>query len=172
MTLYSAHHAEQYRQWLDGKAVDKPHAWADKVIELWRTLPDERITILDYGCSRRRLRNSLPVTMQNWLAEYDPGVPGFETPSWPRDLVVCTDVLEHVEPECLDAVLADLKRVTLNTLLLSVSTKHSEMTLPDGTLQHKIVQPAAWWAEKIAEMGMSMEQLPCKAQEVAWVLRA
>lgn len=164
--LYTAHHAEMYRQWLDGKAVDKPHAWAEFVSQR-----ASGVSILDYGCSRRRLRHSLPASFWTRLAEYDPGVAGCEDSPMPADFVVCTDVLEHVEPACLEAVLDDLKRVTLHTLLLSVSTKPSDMTLPDGTPQHKIVELAEWWQEKLKRLDMTLTPLPCKARELAWLGR-
>lgn len=101
-------------------------------------------SILDYGCGKGSLRAALGDIVQ----EYDPAVPGKDARPEPADLVVCTDVLEHVEPECLDAVLDDLKRVTLRVALLTVATVPARKELADGRNAHLIVQPPRWWIPK------------------------
>ena len=67
----------------------------------------------------------------------------------PADLVVCTDVLEHVEPECLENVLDDLKRVTKQALFLAVSTRAANKSTSDGQNTHKIVEDLEFWRPKI-----------------------
>ena len=98
-------------------------------------------TALDYGCGKATL--GLPNA-------YDPAIPGLDSPPAPADLVVCTDVLEHVEPEFLDNVLDDLRRVTRNVLLVAVSTVPAKKFLPDGRNAHLIVKPLDWWEAKLA----------------------
>ena len=104
-------------------------------------------SVLDYGCGKSALADSLPFPI--W--EYDPAIPGKNKASRPADLVVCTDVLEHIEPECLHAVLADLQRLTLRTGYLVISTIAAIKTLPDGRNAHLIQRSAAWWRDVIAE---------------------
>lgn len=169
--LYTPHHAEQYRLWLDGKPVDKHHKWAVTVASMHQ----DGESILDYGCARRRLRHSLSQGAEEllpFLREYDPGVPGCDGPPEPADIVVCTDVLEHVEVECLDDVLAHLKALTKRIALVVISTKASEMTLPDGTPQHKLVMNATWWEDKLATMEMFMATLPTDKPEAVFLLYA
>jgi hypothetical protein len=62
---------------------------------------------------------------------------------------VSLDVLEHIEPECLDDVLDDMKRCTLKGVFLSVSLVTAGKTLPDGRNAHLIVEPIEWWLPKL-----------------------
>ena len=75
-------------------------------------------TILDYGCGKRTLEKELGYAINN----YDPAIPGCDSPPDPADLVICGDVLEHIEPECLEDVLDDLKRLTKNTIVFLIDT--------------------------------------------------
>lgn len=102
--------------------------------------------ILDYGCGKQTLAGALP---QYRIKGYDPGLPGLDIEPEPHDLVVCTDVLEHVEPECLDAVLDDLQRVTRNVLFVEVCCKRAFQYLPDGRNAHLIVKEGRWWIDKL-----------------------
>ena len=75
--------------------------------------------ILDYGCGKGLLKNTLV-----WpIREYDPAIPGKDAPPEPADLVACTDVLEHIEPECLEHVLNDLQRLTREIAFLNIATR-------------------------------------------------
>lgn len=105
-------------------------------------------SILDYGCGKGELKARLPDFP---IAEYDPAVPGKDHAPDPADLVVCTDVLEHIEPVHLNAVLRDLARCTRRRLFFAISTVASMKTLADGRNAHLLVKPAAWWTEKLAQ---------------------
>lgn len=63
-------------------------------------------SVLDYGCGKGTLGQALPFPI--W--EYDPAIPGKENVPRASDLVVCLNVLEHVELTMLDNVLGDLVR--------------------------------------------------------------
>lgn len=98
-------------------------------------------SILDYGCGKGAVRAHLGERVR----EYDPAIIGKDAPPQPADLVVCTDVLEHVEPDCLDAVLDDLCRLAGKVAFLVVSTRPATKALPDGRNAHLIVESGAWW---------------------------
>lgn len=102
-------------------------------------------SILDYGCGKgsiSNLRPSLPIN------NYDPAIPEFSEPPEPADLVVCLDVMEHIEPEYLDNVLAHLQTLVKKVALISVSTRLAHKTLPDGRNAHLIVEEPEWWLPK------------------------
>jgi len=101
--------------------------------------------ILDYGAGKQTLANALP---QYAIKAYDPAIEYISTTPDPADLVVCTDVLEHIEPECLDAVLDDLVRVTKKVLIATVATRPANKTLSDGRNAHLIVEDFKWWLPK------------------------
>lgn len=98
-------------------------------------------SVLDYGCGKGYLAKAIPFPI--W--EYDPAIPGKDESPRPADLVVCTDVLEHIEPDHLGAVLNDLKRVTKTVGYFTIHTGPARKTLPDGRNTHLIQQPKAWW---------------------------
>jgi FkbM family methyltransferase len=104
----------------------------------------EAIQILDYGCGKQTLAAALP---DRQVRGYDPAIPALSAPAAPADLVVCTDVLEHVEPSCIEDVLDDLCRVTGKAALITVATRPAVKTLADGRNAHLTVKPFTWWKE-------------------------
>lgn len=102
--------------------------------------------ILDYGCGKSSLARNLPFNIH----EYDPAIEKFKALPKPADIVVCTDVLEHIEPELLNNVLEHLKSLTKKAGLFSVSTEQALKTLPDGRNAHLIVEPYTWWLDKLS----------------------
>lgn len=117
--------------------------WAKTVQDLLNA--SESVTVLDYGCGKQTLAQSLPDIE---IFGFDPAIPGLDQPPAPADLLVCTDVLEHVEPEFIDAVLDDLARLTKKAALITVATRPAIKQLADGRNAHLTVQPLAWWREK------------------------
>ena len=101
--------------------------------------------VLDYGCGKRLLEKELGFPIKN----YDPAIAGLDAPPAPADIVVCGDVLEHIEPECLDDVLDDLKRVTKRIGLFVICTCPAQKFLPDGRNAHLIQQEWNWWSPRI-----------------------
>lgn len=95
-------------------------------------------SILDYGCGKCDL--GLPN-----LSRYDPAIPGIDQPPEPADLVIATCMLEHVEPDCLDATLDDMARCTKKAALIVVSCFSSAKTLSDGRNAHLLIKPIDWW---------------------------
>jgi hypothetical protein len=110
-------------------------------------------SILDYGAGSA---NRLSVMLnQDYpgvysVTDYDPGIPDISQSPEPHQVVVCIDVLEHVEPELIDNVLDDLKRVTQQSGYFEISTQPALRTLINGKNAHLIVQPADWWIEKLS----------------------
>lgn len=107
-------------------------------------------SVSDYGAGKQRLLEALRGL--GAAVEYHPYDPAFPEygPARPADLVCCIDVLEHVEPECLEAVLSDLQRITVRFGLFTVHTGPARKQLADGRNAHLIQQPQAWWLERLA----------------------
>lgn len=119
------------------------HKWAVDVIDLALSLRTQ--DILDYGCGKSTLAHNIPFRIK----QYDPCVPKYSRTPEPAELVVCTDVLEHIEPGCLDSVLDDLKRVTKNMGFFVIANGMAKKNLPDGRNAHLIQEHASWWLPKI-----------------------
>ena len=107
--------------------------------------------VLDYGCGKQRLRDALaPHGIE--VFGYDPGIPGLDAPPLPQDLLVCIDVLEHIEPDCLEDVLKDLRRLTKKVGIFTISTRPAETLLADGTNAHRIIEPSHWWLDRLCRV--------------------
>jgi hypothetical protein len=99
-------------------------------------------SILDYGCGKGELAMAMPHLL---IEGYDPAVERYAAEPDPADLVVCMDVLEHIEPECLDASLDDIARCSLKGVFLTVATRPARRILSDGRNAHLIQQKVEWW---------------------------
>jgi hypothetical protein len=138
--------------------------WARSVMQLAQFL-DTR-DILDYGCGQRTLEKSLGFPIHN----YDPCIPGLDAPPQPAALVVCTDVLEHIEPDCLDDVLDDLQRVTSQRALLVIANHPATKTLSDGRNAHLIQEGSAWWIPRL-EKRFAIHQAGGSEKQMIFVVR-
>jgi hypothetical protein len=107
--------------------------------------------MLDYGCGKGRLARSIQPDRQLTIELYDPAQPDWSEAPTPRQFVTCIDVLEHIEPELLDNVLDDLKRVTLEYGFFSIHTDPATKILPDGRNAHLIQEDFRWWLPKLWE---------------------
>jgi hypothetical protein len=106
--------------------------------------------ILDYGCGAKcTLLHSLKTKRKVRYQAYDPAVPEYSGEAVPSELVACLDVLEHIEPDCLYDVLADLQRVTKEVGIFSITCGPAMKVLPDGRNAHLIQEPPEWWVERL-----------------------
>lgn len=107
--------------------------------------------MLDYGCGKGRLAKSINPDHPLSICLYDPAIPDYNVSPEPCEMVACIDVLEHIEPDCLDAVLDDLKRLVVRLGFFSIHTGPAVKTLSDGRNAHLIQEPADWWLPKLME---------------------
>ena len=126
------------------------HKYAQNVLDFARRVGTTEI--LDYGAGRETLKLALSKTPLV-VAGYDPAVERLSERPKPADLVTCTDVLEHIEPECLPEVLADIRGLMKRAAYFIITTKLAGKPLPDGTNPHRIVQPSHWWHGRLVEAG-------------------
>jgi hypothetical protein len=97
-------------------------------------------SMLDYGAGKQTLKEHFPD-----IHSYDPGIPAISSLPFPADLVICTHVLEHVEPELLDNVLQHIFELTKKVFLISVNDGPSNKFLPDGRDSNLIQEDMFWW---------------------------
>lgn len=123
--------------------------------------------VLDYGAGKGTLANELPDFK---LTEYDPGVPGKDKAPEPVDLVVCIDVMEHIEPDCLDDVIKHLVSLARRRLFVDVATKFDKgRTLSDGRNAHMQAKDGDWWAAKFKSYGFKIQRVWDTGGLKAWV---
>jgi len=105
-------------------------------------------TVLDYGCGGGKLSKNAPFEVVN----YDPAIAEHSGLPDPADMVVCTDVLEHIEPELLNNVLDHLSGLTIRVAYFVIATRYDRSKLlPDGTNPHKIVKEPHFWRDHLSK---------------------
>ena len=104
-------------------------------------------SLLDYGCGKGALVKCFQERHPAIPTQgFDPGHPDFTNPPEPADMVVCTDVLEHIEPELVTNVLQDIRLLSRKAAFFVIALREdSSKLLPDGTNPHKVVQEIGDW---------------------------
>jgi len=102
-------------------------------------------SVHDYGAGKQRLQAELiKAGVAVEYSAYDPAFPEYGEPR-SADLVCCIDVLEHVEPAHLDAVLDELQKIVTRFGFFSIHTGAAGKVLSDGRNAHLIQAPPSWW---------------------------
>lgn len=126
--------------------------YAEEVVEFYKRL--EGTTTLDYGSGQETLRKTLAaLTPPIRVSCYDPGIKGREGMPKPADLVVCTDVFEHVEPDKIDNVIDHVYTLSAKGVFLAIATRPAKEVLPDGRNAHILLHKPEWWLEKLQKWG-------------------
>lgn len=103
-------------------------------------------SVLDYGCGKATLSHYIKCT------NYDPCLPMYSALPSSHDLVVCTDVLEHIEPDLLVNVLNHINSLIIKVGYLVIATRpDSSKLLPNGDNPHQIIKDAEWWKQTIKD---------------------
>jgi Methyltransferase domain len=107
-------------------------------------------SIIDYGCGQSMLIDRLDLGYPLRLERYDPAIPAFaEKPKLKADLLINIDVLEHIEESDLDDVLAEMRALCRDALII-VDTAPAKRVLADGRNLHVTLKPHDWWRTRIA----------------------
>lgn len=115
------------------------HKWAQQIQGIAKMVGST--DLLDYGCGKSTLAQNLPFTIN----QYDPAIPKYSERPKAADIVVCTDVLEHIEPECIADVLMDIRDLTKEVMFLVIANRPAKKTLEDGRNAHLIQEDERWW---------------------------
>ena len=105
-------------------------------------------SVLDYGAGKGLMKKSLPATLD--VREYDPAIEAISARPEKADIVTCTDVLEHIEPDYLLEVLEDINGLSVRGVFLSIACRPAKKFLSDGRNAHLIVEKPMWWLGKIS----------------------
>lgn len=132
----------------------KGKRWVDTVLYLVQRF--DCWSILDYGCGQGSLKAALAARGISWCDEFDPAIKGKDQGPLFADLVVCTDVLEHVEPDKIHSVLNHIHWIARKAIFVSVALDPANKTLSDGRNAHVLLRPAAWWEAMFEQEGMEL----------------
>lgn len=125
-------------------------------------------TLLDYGCGKaipysdkhKDLKLVKPV-QELWDIEsfdlYDPGFPAYEKiPTGKYDIVISTDVLEHIPEQDLDWVIEKILSYATKAVFLNVSCIPAVKSFKEGKFKgrnvHVSVFDEEWWIKKLSKI--------------------
>lgn len=106
-------------------------------------------TVLDYGCGQGALKRMVEEPGEIVCAEYDPCIPGKDALPQPADIVVCSDVMEHVEEDCVGAVLDHIASLTQKLAIFVIATGPSRKIMADGRQAHITLHDMEWWRKAL-----------------------
>jgi hypothetical protein len=139
---YRALQKDLHEKYDYGKGVD-----AEECAGVVRGHFGPKNTVLDYGCGQGHLGRLLRPDYD--VREYDPAINGKHHEPEAADVIVCADVMEHIEPECLDSVLGHIRTLARRAVIFVIATGPSNKVMADGRGAHLIVEGADWWVPKL-----------------------
>lgn len=118
---------------------------------LKHTFIDKKTFIKHDGIDKHPVYNSIYDFLgKPYYKMYDPGIEGLqEYPDFPSEMVVCTDVLEHIPHQDIPWFLDELIKLTTKVLHVSIHLGPAVTVLPDGRNAHVTIKPREWWLWKI-----------------------
>lgn len=130
-------------------------------------------TILDFGCGKSRAVDGVAEKLGLTPYRYDPAIEGIDVlPVTQADVVMNTDVLEHLDQNEVDLLLTDVKALS-GRVFFHIATAPAGKDLPSGENAHATVQPTAWWAARLKEHFPTVTELPAapnRASFVTWAV--
>lgn len=110
-------------------------------------------TVLDYGSGKGAFKTEMNRIAPDFtVINYDPAVPQWAGDPQACDVVLCNDVLEHVEPDHIESVLAHLASKVRHYALLSIADHEAKKILPDGRNAHLLVKSLDWWVDRVSKV--------------------
>lgn len=108
-------------------------------------------SILDFGCGKGSLEKLILKSFPNiHVDSYDPAIEGRKTiPNTSYDMVVSTDVLEHLFEDEVEGIFGEMLSLNPKTMYHIICHRPAHQILEDGTNAHKCVESPQWWADKI-----------------------
>ncbi len=117
-------------------------------------------SVLDFGCGKGFLGRFVKENLSRDIeyVDYDPGIPGKDVLPTGRefDLVITTDVMEHIEPQCVDEVIRTMERLCTRTMINDIAC-YKDLSIFKtgpyiGSERHLIIEQPSWWREKFKEI--------------------
>ena len=150
LTEATKFHAANQSNWIGEALAEYKH-------NVFNLIKENNIkTILDYGCGKAKFHSILfnnkkvpgsPMGID--VTPYDPAVPEFANkPNEQYDLVLCVDVMEHVQEDKVEEVFEDIFTYS-NRVFLTITCYPATQTLVNGKNAHYTIKEPDWWKEKL-----------------------
>jgi len=133
-------------------------------------------TLLDYGCGKAipySKKECKSIGLKKPVQElcnldsfdlYDPAYPKYNKLSKKKyDIVVCTDVMEHIAEQDIDYVLKDILSHSKKTVFLNISCQPALKHFKEGKFKgqnvHVSVFHGTWWSDKVKNIWNNFQRL-------------
>ena len=133
-------------------------------------------TLLDYGCGKAipySKKECKSIGLKKPVQElcnldsfdlYDPAYPKYNKLSKKKyDIVVCTDVMEHIAEQDIDWVLKDILSHSKKTVFLNISCQPALKHFKEGKFKgqnvHVSVFHGTWWSDKVKNIWNKFKHL-------------
>ena len=125
-----------------------------KILETYRPK-----TIIDYGCGKGLLKTLVEKDFDVTYCNYDPYIPEYsQIPMQKFDLLINTDVLEHIPEECVDGVIEQMAGLC-SYAYFNISCRKARQLLPNGENAHCTIYPPRWWKHKLEHYFLSVSEI-------------
>jgi hypothetical protein len=141
------YYIQQHRQMHRVTKRFRGHSLVPHIAEIDRLMAEHGCdTLLDYGCGKAAY------WPDHWrVTGYDPAYePYSQRPGGTYDMVICTDVMEHIPESATASTLREIFGYSRRWVYLSISTRTSDKQMPAGGSVHVNVKPRTWWQEQLA----------------------
>ena len=143
--------------------------------------PDEG-ALIDFGCGAGKAAKSfaddgLEVTGIDHVDALEVDIPLRKAPLWdmpaigPVDFGICCDVMEHIPPEKVGAVLDGIARLVDGPVYFSISCVPDQFGAMVGKSLHLSVHPPAWWVEQMRSRWHSVTVLAETEAEIRLLVK-
>ncbi len=152
--------------WIDRGGMEPKH-YIEAYVWCFTLRPG---TVLDYGCGRgERVAAFRFLQMPAWGYDISKTAVGKAITAAKKylstemyygefDLVVCYDVLEHLEQEELSEVLENIYNLAKKDVIFSICLENDPNFDKDSS--HKIKQDRDWWNERLEREGFKIKSVP------------
>lgn len=109
-----------------------------------------------YGCDIANLRS---FWHENGVEDYCDIAPAHKLPfnDMAFDLIVCSEVLEHIPEELVDASLKEMARICNGHAVFTIAMTRVRGAKIDGRIEpHATIRPAAWWEARMHDAGFDI----------------
>lgn len=126
-------------------------------------------SILDFGCGRSDLVAHFWADGRRRIAKHDAAIGMYqEMPEGQFDLVLCTDVMEHILLQDIDRVLGEIRKKSMR-VLFTISLRPARAKLPDGRNAHVSLLSVDEWTRWIMSVFGKAERLPTQWDHILMV---
>lgn len=126
-------------------------------------------SILDFGCGRSDMVAHFWKDGARKIEKYDPAIPQFKhMPEGKFDLVLCTDVMEHIPMLDIENVL-NLIRSKSKRTIFTISMKPARAKLPDGRNAHISLMSDTEWIRWIDSLMPKSTRIKSPVEQVLMV---